>query len=274
MKAGIFQEDDVTYHANREAIGSTELRQMLLSPRHFFHAWKGGEVREPAEAMETGTLLHKLLLEQDVSQFCARPLNEKGELVRSNSKEYAHFLACNPGKTPIRPELMKGLYDALDAFTQHDKAMELIEGARIEHSVYAQDETGLWCKARPDILGKGYIADLKSTKKLDKNFERSIFSLNYPFQLAHYAQTLADAEVEACQAFFVIGFETQAPFGIKIYSIAPGYITEGIEKRREWLNEISVCMKENKWPSYRNDIIHIERPKYMSPIETESFEVA
>ena len=261
----IIQENDQIYHGNREFIGSTELRQMELSPKHFFTAWKQLEETKVTEAMEIGSMLHSLLLEQNVDKFVARPLNDKGELVRSNSKEYAAFLAANPGKTPIRPDLHSSLYDALTAFADNKTAMRLIDKANIEQSIYATDhESGMQVKARPDIWGPGYLVDLKSTSVIDKNFEKTIFANRYDFQLAHYAETIRSATGETIKDFYILAFERQAPFGSKIFKIPRFYIDEQAEIRKIYLNEIALCKKMNRWPSYSDQITEIQRPAFLS----------
>ncbi len=255
------------YHANREYVGSTELKQMSLSPKHFYKAWKG-DPTEATEAMETGTLLHDLLLEQNVDKYCARPLNEKGELVRSNSKEYAAFLANNVGKTPIRPELHSNLYEALTAFTENKTAMKMLSGARIEHSFYSVDhESGIKVKARPDILGDGYLVDLKTVTGTLENFERTIFNNNFDFQLCHYGEVVE----EKINDYYLIGFE-QKTFASKVFKIPRSYIEEAKAKRRFFLNEIAVCLHENLWPSYEQSIIEVERPKFLDNSMTLAFE--
>lgn len=260
------------YHANREYIGSTELRKSKQSMRHFHEAWKNGG-GETTDAMDNGTMLHALLLEQDVAKFCARPLNEKGELVRSNSKEYAAFLAANEGKTPIHPTMYNGMENALTAFCENKTAMKMIEKAKHELSVYATcPHTGMKVKCRPDVWGDGFIMDLKSTTKpLDDSYLRTIFTNAFPFQLAHYGETILAATGEIIKDYYILGFEQQAPYASKIYRIPLLYIEEARALRLQWLNEIKVCMEDNKWPMYRDEIITVERPAYMSAGDEISF---
>lgn len=262
----VVQELASRYHSHREFIGSSSLKYMALSPKHFFQAWTAPESEVTSEAMKIGNLLHDLLLEQNVDKYCARPLNEKGELVRSNSKEYAAFLALNPDKTPIHPDLHGNLYNALTAFTENKVAMKMLAGAKIEHSIYATDhESGVKIKARPDIWGPNYLVDLKSTGTLDDSFTRTIFNLQYDFQLAHYAETIKAATGEDIKEFYVIGFERQAPFASRVYRIPREYIEQAKITRRFYLNEIALCIRENAWPSYEQTIIDVVRPKFLEP---------
>jgi hypothetical protein len=273
MNSGVFFEPAELYHANREAIGSTELRQMKLSPAHFYSAWKNNEEKASTKEMDMGSCLHSLLLEQDIAKYAARPM-KNGRLVASNTNEYKEWEAANEGKIGLHPDFYNGLYDALCAFTKNETAMKMIKDAKIEQSAYARCPiTGLWVKARADIRGAGYLTDLKSTKKIDENFVRSIFRMDYPFQLAHYGETFRLADGSETKSFYIMAFETAAPFGIKIFRIPMVYIEEALLLRQGWLNEIKVCLQENKWPGYREEIIEAIRPAYFES-DSEGFEVA
>lgn len=274
MKTGIVVETSETYHANRDAIGSTELRKMKLSPSHFYAEWKRTNEKDATKEMDMGSCLHSLLLEQDISGFAPRPI-KNGRLVASNTNEYKEWEAQNSGKTAVHPDFYNQLYDALTAFTKHDTAMKMIKDAKIEQSAYSKDpETGLYRKARADIRGAGFLTDLKSTAKLDDNFVKNMFRLDYPGQLAHYDETYLHADGTETKSHYVLGFETSKPFGIRIYRIPIIYIEEAKEQQRAWLNEISVCLKENKWPGYRDEIIEVVRPKFFEIDSNDEFEVA
>jgi hypothetical protein len=271
----ITQEPDEVYHANREFIGSSELRKMELSPKHFLTAWKGPRDEEATEAQETGKFLHSLLLERDITKYVARPLDEKGSLVRSNSKDYAAFLAANTGKTPIHPDIYNKAKEALAAFSENKMIDGLMKNARIENSVYAIDHaSGLKVKARPDVWGPGYIVDLKSTKAIDNHYERTIFSSRFDFQLAHYAETIKQATGELIKDYYILAFERQAPYGMKLFRIPIQYINEQIEIRRVYLEEISVCQKLGQFPGFKAEIVEVHRPAFMNATNAFELEVS
>lgn len=249
------------YHALADFIGSSSLMAMDKSPKHFHHAWT--KPTEPTAAMTKGTLIHSLLLEQDISHYVPRPLNEKGDLVRSNSKEYQAFLDANPGKTPIHPDDYEPMYEMLTAFCDNKRAMDILKDSRIEHSVFAQDpETGLLLKARPDIWGSSFLADLKSTANIAR-FERQIFQEMYDVRLAHYAKTIEYATGESLEEFFFIVYESSAPYCSKIFRMKRADMDAAKEKWRMLINQVSVCMKNNAFPGFDDSIQLVERPKFL-----------
>lgn len=261
------------YHAKKEYIGSSSLKKAAISMAHFHAAWTGAEI-EKTDAMDNGTLLHELFLEQNIEKYCARPLKDDGSLVASNTAIYKEFLAANPGKTPIHPNLFNNMYAALTAFANNKTAMRLLKDAIVENSAYAVDhESGLLIKARPDILGPDYIVDLKTTGKvLDNHFERGIFSNQYDLQLAHYAETVYATTGQKITHFYVLAVEQKFPFASKIYRVNPRDVQEQKNVRRQYLNEIAVCKAENNFPGYRDEIIDAIKPSFLEQNNEISFE--
>jgi hypothetical protein len=270
----VVQEPAEMYHAKKEFISSTPLKQMALSPRHFFEAWTKPEIEE-TEAMKNGELIHSLILEQDVKKFCARPLDEKGNLVRSNSKEYLAFLENNKGKTPVHPDLFNQMNECLTAFCENRIALEFLDKAKIEHSIYTVDhQTGLKMKARPDGWKDGVLIDVKTTgKRLDQFFIRTIFANNYDLQLAHYAECIKAATGEVIKEYYIIAIEQKAPFSSRVYRLNPSDISAAKQVHRQYLNQIKVCLDDNKFPSYVNEVIEAEKPSYMESTSELNFNV-
>lgn len=262
MKTGIFTESAETYHKEREHLSSSPLRKMKKSPLHFFDAWRG-PAQDSTDEQEKGTATHSLLLEQDIERYARRPQKEDGTLVRSNSKDYAAWLETVPGKIPVEPEFYDNFYNLLDAFTKNKKAMSILESGEVEKSVYAKDSiSGLYIKARPDIWGPGYLADLKSTSNMDL-FENQIFALGYDVQAAHYAETVEAATGEKIEEFFFIAVETKSPFASKVFRLSTDHLEDAKRIRRQWITEISACLKDNTWPSYSEEIITVARPNWI-----------
>jgi hypothetical protein len=70
MKTGMYLDSSEVYHAE-EHLGSTSVKQMKVSPAHFYEAWKGH--KKESKAFDEGTAVHSVLLEQDMSKFIRRP---------------------------------------------------------------------------------------------------------------------------------------------------------------------------------------------------------
>ncbi|WP_413581112.1 PD-(D/E)XK nuclease-like domain-containing protein [Bdellovibrio sp. HCB288] len=262
MKLGIFENMPAEEYHALDAIGSSSLINMLISPAHFHAAWKGPK-EEPTSAMIRGNLIHSLLLEQDIGGFVARPLDAKGNLVRSNSAEYKAFLEANPGKKPVDPEDFDNMYEMLTAFAKNTRAMAMLDHARIETSIVALCPiTGLHVKARPDAWGHGYLDDLKSTSQMAR-FENQLFQMSYDVRLAHYAYVIELATGEKVDDFFFTPFETSRPFGSRVFQLSASDVKDAKRRHLTILNEIAVCLKDNSWPCYSDEIITATKPRWM-----------
>lgn len=269
--SGIYpNETDTEYHSRREYVSSSPLVHMAKSPKHFFQAWQ--TPTESTTSMDRGTFMHKLILEQDISKYVARPLNEKGDLVRSNSKEYALFLAANEGKTPIHPDLFNEAMAILNAVCENKTFMKLHAISEVEMSIYGKHaETGLPIKARADMLARdfSFILDVKSTSDIAR-FEKQIFALCYDVRLAHYASVIKAATNSDVRNRYFLAIEDKAPFGSKLFKLSPGAVEASEIKHSAWMNEIAACKADNKWPGFSEGVIEVERPAYL-PVEEIDF---
>jgi len=249
------------YHKPSEFIGSGSIVEMDRSPKHFYCAWKGLN-KTSTKALGRGVFFHDLLLEQNIEKYVARPLNEKGELVRSNSKEYIAFLEVNPGKTPIHPDDHKDMYDMLTSFCENSKAMALMKGAKIENSIFVKDPSnGLYLKARPDIWGQEYIHDLKSTSNLNQ-FEKQIFALKYDIRLVHYSRVVELYTGTKPKAIYFTAYESSTPYCSENFKLSQGDRSAAEDKWNQLANQISVCIKENDFPGPSDEIKEARKPKY------------
>jgi len=261
MNKIIKNQSNQEYHQNTEYVGSSSLKEMSKSPKHFYAAWKG--VKDETPAMIKGQLIHSVVLEQDLSKFAKRPLDEKGSLVRSNSKEYAAWLATVGSKTPVDPDLYDEAQGFLDSFCGHSEAMKLYNKSEVETSLYCKDEkTGVLVKARPDIMGLDYIADLKSTSKMDR-FNSDIFSLGYHIQAGHYVAVAEQVTGKKIRNYFFIAQESSAPYGIKVFRMNREMIEFCIDKRNELLNRVSIAIEKNEFTGYAEIVEDVRVPKWI-----------
>lgn len=267
MRLGVFTEKAEDYHAQKAHVSSSPLKQMRKSPAHFYDAWQGKNLNVTHE-MEKGTAIHSLLLEQDIWRYVRRPVDAEGKMIRSNSKDYKTWAEkLEPGQVPVEPEFFDNFEAMLDSFVSNSKAMEMLNKAKVEQSVYAQDPaTNLYIKARPDIWGAGFAADLKSTTNMD-SFERNIFAMGYDVQAAHYLETIKAATGEDITEFYFIAYEQKSPFGSQIFRLSEHDLNRARAQRNLWLSEVAACMKDNSWPSYSDEIREATRPAYMQDDE-------
>lgn len=262
------------YHSKREYVSSSPLPEMAKSPLHFLKSWTAP--MEPTAPMDRGTFFHKLLLEQDIMKYVARPLKEDGSLVRSNSKEYAAFLAQNQGKTPIDPDLFGEAMAVLGSACANGAYTKAFDSSLKECSFYGRhEETGLYIKARIDLLAKdfSFIADAKSTANISR-FDQQIFTLGYDVRLVHYAETVKAATGHSIpdSEFYFFPIESSDPYGMKTYRLSTTDVRAARDQWLRWMHEIAICRREDRWPGYSDSIVEAIRPRFAAVAQPIEFE--
>lgn len=292
----LLNEPAEAYHSTAGYISSSPLPELEESPAHFFEKWQNGV--EPTPAMDNGNFLHSLLLEQAIEKFVARPVKEDGSLVRSNSKEYAAFLADNEGKTPIAPDLYNQAFEVLNAACLNKNYVKSYDECVAEVSFYSVDqETGLPLKARTDLIPKElvkaihdknttaleamkltgglYLHDLKSTANI-RGFEKQIFTMGYDVRLVHYWETIRayvkgelKFDIGGVQELKFTAIESSAPYGSKNYRLSSRQIDRAFIKWRTYINTISACLIDGNFPSYSDEWVEATEPAFISQLNDE-----
>ena len=261
-------EDEKTYHANKDHIGSSTLAHMLKSPAHFFHSWTNES--EPSDAMERGTFIHKVILEQDIEKYAARPVKD-GRLVASNTKDYKAWEESLGGKTPIHPDLLNEASDILGSACEHKQFMNFHEVSRCEQSFYGTcSRTGLKIKARCDLITEDLstIIDVKSCADIFK-FEKQIFNLGYDVRLAHYARVIEAQTGKLPLNLMFFAIESSAPYASRLFMLDREATDAAFAAWDVLANQVKVCLEDGTWPGLDQETKVVSRPAYINR-ETEN----
>jgi hypothetical protein len=218
----------------------SNLRHMARSAAHY-RASLDAE-REPTPAMRFGTLVHGILLGgADVSIW-------EGDARRG--KAWESFAADHAHRTIVtRAEYDRGSFVA-ESVDRHPKAKAILTDARYE--VPAEwAYSGRSCATRGiDILGRGYIADLKTTTDARPAFfSRHAKIMGYIGQLAWYAEA-ARKLGEAPFDWYLIAAETAAPYAVSVLQLTSSAQDYGSRSVRLLMEQLRVCEDSGVWPAY------------------------
>lgn len=235
-------------------LGSSQIKQAKNLAKFKVNVIDGKEEREEKSSFDLGSSAHSLILEGDRSRYVVGPR------INKNTNEWKSFKAANEGKIVLDEVQHFQLMGMARSATENKKFLDLLSSAEIESSILWKDhETGLDLKARPDGISQtdeGLILwDFKTTRSADKDsFSRSIFDYGYHISMSHYAAGVEAVFGERPKKFYIIAQETTTPYLIKIYELKAAMV-DGEDMRRSYLNQISVAMNENQWPSPYGDAI-------------------
>lgn len=249
------------YHAG-PGISNSGITQALRSPMHYHARYISKTAPEVEKAGQLeGTLLHCAVIEPD--EFGKRYV--VGPDVRANTKEWRQFVEDNSGKTVIKAK-------------QYDDAMRQALAVRLhpflaaldwsliagEVSAFAMDdETGLLCKCRPDIvceMGDGvFLLDLKTYSDASpEEFNKQIGRKGYYRQSVWYQHFYGKAAKRVVNGFAFVAVEDAPPYGVGVYTIGPQYAARGEAECRTGLDRIAASMADGMWPGYSDAAVQLD----------------
>lgn len=264
MQPGIYDISNADYHAS-DGISRSGISELLRSPLHYWDIYlnQDREAKATTPQMLLGETVHTLVLEP-------KTFNERfyvGKKPRLNTKsgkaEYQAYLEASSGKTVIPDELLAKALKMRDSVLHHPVASQFLNG-EIEKSIYWTDEeTGVLCKARPDIWHEKVIFDLKTAASADsKHFSRAIFDNNYHIQAAMCLDAVASTGKPYHANFGFIVVESARPFVTALYILNDDAIDLGRQEYKEALKVFKQCKESNLWPGYSFEVQDIGLPRY------------
>ncbi len=258
------------YHAS-EGISRSMLGALKNSPAHFYGNYISLDiVKEKTDDMIFGDLVHALILEPDraTTDFI---IKEKVDGRTTKGKEYNEWFAlASAGKCGITPENFAKAREMVCSFFEHKHANIFLRNAKIEQTMYwIDEETGLLCKARPDIFNEeiGIICDIKTTADaLPSNFPYSVKKYNYHIQAAMQLEA-ARANGKEIRTFTVIALSKTPPYMPYVYTLEDSVVGYGHMEYMNGLRLYKACLEQG-WHKDRERVMKIE----FSPHQTRESE--
>lgn len=238
------------YHADRHFVSRSGLAEVLKSPAHFktYLERKNETTTKP----NIGSAVHCKLLEPTV--FEDQYVVWTGG--RRDGRKWDTFQAANKGKTILNDKELAQVTGASRAVMEypHWPIGHVIKTGLKEFSVFwIDEETGVCCKVRFDVLYPKMVFDLKTTDDArEKSVQFQIQNMDYDLQVAFYE--------EACLQFtgkrlpFVFGFiEINEPHGFIPYPVDETVRISGRNKMREALRRYQEIVRTGEFPGYALD---------------------
>ena len=132
-----------------------------------------------------------------------------------------------------------------------DWARSLVQRATAKELSITFELSGVLCKARLDLVGADYIADLNTTRVGDgcaRWFELNAFRRGYFRQAGFYLQAKRmDQEVDA---FYFVVIESEPPFLVNVIAVDPKSAALGLGTQIMHIEKFKECMEAGAWPGY------------------------
>jgi hypothetical protein len=271
MKPGIYQMTAEEYHANPEGLpflsNSAIYTLINESPLHAWHehsALNPNYVAEQEEKGEdkkfdVGIAAHSVILE-GVDNIVELDFKDW----RTNaSKEQADLIRLQ-GMTPLLRKHAQAVRQmAAAAHKEIAECKELCgltlkDGKPEQTLIWQDEETGVWCKARPDWVHEDHklMLDLKSTQasaEPNQSTRRVMDQMQAYVQAAWYKRGLKAITGNDADFIFLCQ-ESKRPFAACFINTTNSYLALGESKISIALPLWAKCLRENKWPGYSGRI--------------------
>lgn len=267
--------DDLIYHADRTAIGSTSLRKALQSPKAFYwDVFKN--VKEDKKEFKYGKMIHEALLDGEKFQgryiiepeFWGRTLDGKQSKQSKEAKEKrAMWLAdLPPGKLVVTEKERTEIIEIVGSVKEHEDATLLLSNGVAERAGYFRDaETGLRLKIKPDFLSFDItrLTDVKTTRDAQKNkFGSSAAGYRYDVQLYMYAEGVRAITGKFPEIISILALEKVAPFECACYHIRIDQLDQARLDYRKALTRIREGIDSDKWPMRQTQMEPLHTPTW------------
>jgi exodeoxyribonuclease VIII len=216
--------------------------------------------------MDFGDAVDTLLFEGKdalMGRFAMRP-----EGLKLTTKEGKAWKRDNPGIVVPAHEV----YSTALAVLMDPVAADILAAGEFQVSAFAQDEdSGLWCKVRPDICRRTYkptdvrtLADLKVTGVFELHaWTRIAYRLKYHWQAAMYCDVMTAATGNYHEHFFFIVAENKPPHHVAVRKCPASVIEQGRADYKAALRKVRECREADYWPTSTGEVQAMELERWM-----------
>jgi len=240
MKPGIYYDiSNEDYHKD-EAIGSTSIKAISVSPANlYFNSFKG------SKSAQIGTAIHAALLEPELfeKEFCLLPDSDR------RSAEYKAAATKYGSDCVLVGSEVETVNRMFESSRLNEDFMDYISAkGHSEVSMFATCPiTGLNLKCRFDRRSDShpYPLDLKSCRDASqRGFSQAFGQYHYHVQAAFYLYVLKLVTGIELNQFAFFAIENNAPYKNCMYYIGEDSLELGRKVMFEAMNKLAQCMED------------------------------
>ncbi|WP_156792758.1 PD-(D/E)XK nuclease-like domain-containing protein [Rickettsiella massiliensis] len=216
----------------------------------------------PTPAQILGHALHTAILEPEKfeEQFIVLPKVDKR--TKAGAEKWKQLQETMGNRSLLTEAQYEELCVMKASFEKNTLAVQLIQNAKIEQSIYWNDpDTGILCKCRPDILHNGLVVDLKTAQDGSAwSFSKAVHDYGYHIQAAMIRSALQAIKGVDMQCFWFLVIEKLAPYVVSTYKLDKAALEKGQEAFSDLLQHYKQCLEADEWPAY--PVQEISLPHY------------
>jgi hypothetical protein len=264
---GVYDIPADTYHRDPVPAGSlssTGARKLLTPSCPAKFRWDQTHPQPPKDEFDLGTAAHKLVLGNGPNI-----VKVDADSWRTNAAKDKAMEIRDEGGVPLLPREYEQVHAMAAALHKVPLAAALLAAhtGQAEQSLFWIDqETGVWCRARPDWLptyvgDRVIVADYKSAHSAEpEKFSRSVLDFGYHQQADWYLGGMRALGLGSERnAFLFIVQEKTPPYVVSVIGLAEIALMVGRSRNRKALELYRDCSRSGVWPGYTDD-----EPVYVS----------
>ena len=233
------------------SVSSTPLRAIETGSMR--HGWLASHLNpnkdvDQASPYRIGSAVHSLCFEGELSKdwYAFSPFDS----FRTNDAKAWRNRMVNGGKYVMTEKDRDLIYAIRDALVEEPAIQHVFDkDGEIETSLISLDaETGLWKKARPDVVPVNPIlTDLKVVSDASRRaVEFSVLDYNYHMQLGLAAEVMEDVLGIKTEEYWLILVEKEPPHCVAFAEIDPDLIAWGRVLNRAAMRRFADCLSKGR----------------------------
>lgn len=242
-----------------DAVNWSSLKHMAKSPKHY--KWAKENPREDTVGLLKGRGTHTAVLEPE--RFLLDYALFKGKVRRG--KEWDAFKELHKEENILKPNEYQHCMVVAKAVHAHPAASAILKVAKREETIsWIDEETGLHCKARLDLIWDG-LGDLKGVRSVHpRALPSEVARMMYHGQLAFYREGVRVTTGKNMRCYLICA-EHAAPHDVVVREIDEDGLYAGWEMVRLLLNKVAECKAANRWPGLSDEIETLQLPAWVWP---------
>jgi exodeoxyribonuclease VIII len=254
---GFYRDVMMAEYLKYDAMNAGQLEWLEVSPLHY--RYRLGQPAEESPSLALGTALHAAVLEPDLfeKRFVLEPLEvAAGNAKPRATKAYKDAVADieQGGFTVLRTDVMEKVRAMALSIAAHTQVGRLLPKAR------ERELTMLWwgwphgktgkprlCRGRADLLGEGWVADIKTTRSLRDFSPYEMTRDGYHRKAAWYIDGLSRLGREITR-FYFIAVESAPPHDVGVFELEQAALVCGSVRNEQLMMTLAACERDDRWP--------------------------
>lgn len=241
-----------------QAIGSTSLSWLAVSPLHF--KYMSEQPHEETPALSLGTALHMAVLEPErfaqtyvlePDPISVAPGMAKPRATKAYKDAVANLEAT--GRQVLRAETFDHVRGMAASIEHHAHAAKILARLPERELTLVWERNGRLCRGRADALGDGAVADLKTTRSLKDFSPWTVTKYAYHVQAGHYGDGVQILGRAVKHRFFIV-VESSAPYDVGVFALDDPAYACGQSECERLFKLLDECERTKRWPGMFPDV--------------------